>query len=666
MAKNGTGKTRAGRFFASVTDRVYAAIAKSPVGRFFSAYAASDRVFRESAVSCLPGMGRHRKRGNPVRRGVARAMDRSLLRRASHSIIRGVCHYSLRTVGLFLLTMGAYTAIFNWLIASVWQGNAPDAFQWYVGLSLAVVGMLLLCSDLSVGYALSKGRISGFVLREMLGISEDVLADMPRTGRQGYVVTVPLGMLMGAVTALLGPAYLFLGWVLFLVGLLVFMTPEAGIVLLVLYAPFGGLLPVGTLWMALLAFLSLTGYLCKLLRGTRAFHMEIQDFVVLLLLLLTLLCGVSAGVGAWERVVLLALLLALYFPAVNTLATPQWLTRCRCALLGSATVASMLGILQFVLAAVVAVQSPREVAISSLGEAVRAGFADQVAFAFFMVAVFPVALYTFLRARPRYRILSGLTCVSVLIATALSFVQSAWVALALEIAVLVFLCARRAVPYLLAGLVLLPVAFLLLPHAWRDGIAEVLLRSGDMSAVRLRAAGKLISRLFFEGGEGFFGLGAGVLRLLFGLGAGGVERVSVLYSEVGAVELVPTMNFWLYSLATGGILGILLPVALIVLLLQNCFSSHRLVKERGVCLPLAGVVTVCGVLFFFAFRSPLYDAAAVLAFLAVIFLISADARYHRSAQSPMDVQGNSISYAEAEYQIKATKGGFAQKQGGSQ
>lgn len=652
MARQIANGNRVGRFFASLTDRVYNAAANGPVGRFFSAYTVSDRLFRRTGLMQAAHPRYRKKQGSPLRRGMAQAMDRSLLRRACYAVLGGVCRCSLRTVGLFFLTMGAYSAMIDWLIASVWMGGVPDALGLFAGATFALVGILLLFSDASVGYAVHTGTLTGWFLREVVGIAEDVLSDMPRTGRQDYVVAVPLGMAIGALTAFTGPIYLLLALLAILLALTVFTTPEAGVVLLIAYAPFIGFFPYGELWLALGVALSLFGYICKLLRGTRSFRMEVQDFVVLMLLAVTALTAVSAGESAPVRALTAALLIAVYFPAVNTLATPQWLVRCRRALLGSATVASVIGVLQFIIAAVVAAQGNDELGIQLLSPSVRAGFADHTTFAYFLVIVFPFALYEFLHAKAHHRIPAGLACVAIVTASVFAFVQSAWVALAAELIVMCLLCAKRFAPYLVMLLAAIPGVVSLLPATWRAGISRVMLETSDLSAARMRTASSLVSRIFFEKGEGFFGRAQGFLRMVFGLGNGGLEAVCVLYGGLTGDEVLQSSSFWLYRLAEGGIMGVLLPALLFFLLLQNCFSVLVEAKEKkGYILPVFGVAMTIGVLIFGIFRYSWYDPAALFLFFAIVAVISADARHRRVRVIQDEQMSNNKYFAEMDYRI---------------
>ncbi len=646
---------RIGHFFARLTDTVYHGIAKSPIGRFFTAYPVSDRAFRESGTVHMTHLVHDPKRGSPLRRGAAQAMDQSFLRRSCYRLINAFCHCSLRSLGAFFVTMGVYAALISWLIATVWQGNASDAFQLYAGFAIVVVGVLLLFSERSVGYALIKGMIPGLVMRELLGFSEDTLKDIPKTGRGEYATLVPLGMLVGALMAVIGPMRFLLILVLLALALMAFTTPEAGTVLLPLYAPFMGFVPYGELWLCVGVFIPLAGYICKLLRGTRSFHMEIQDFIVMAMIVFSLLSALSAGGSqAVAGAVSAALLMAVYFPAINVLATPHWLVRCRIALLCSATATALVGIMQFIISAVIAVEGVGTVTMAELGMATKAGFADHTTFAYFMVLAFPFALHAFVRARPKHRMVAGFTCVTIAVASVLAFVQSAWLALAVEVLVICLLCAKYTFPYLTMAGMITPGVIALLPRSWRQGMADTLIHSADLSATRTGVAGDIATRLFFENGNGFFGIGPGISRLLFGLGHNGLEAVCALYTTLPVDEAAGTFNFFLYRLVQEGLPGLLLPIALLLLLLQNCFSVlHAALRDaRGPIQPVAGVVLVFGVVTIGIFRYSWYDPAALLLFFLIIALVTADARHRRVRQTVVAQVANSDFFVEMEYVLE--------------
>ena len=656
MSKKNTVIARIGRFFTFITDRVYRAVANGPIGRLLSAYPAANDAFRRSGVVALS----NRKRSTAtrtLRRGLAQARDQSRLRRCCYTVIDGICRCSLRALGLTLLTTGFYAALVSWLIRVIWQGESVDGFLMFFALALVLSGVPLLFSGSSVAFALQHGVIPGWLLREPLGLSEDAIKDIPKQGRADHLTLVLFGMVLGALLAVIGPLWLLLAFLALCVVLLVITTPEAGVILLLVCAPFIGLLRYGALWLAVLSLLVLASYACKLMRGTRAFRMELQDLVVLALLLLTLFGGVSVSEGAFPAALLAAIAIGVYFPVVNILSTPHWLLRARQALIFSATMAALLGIFQFILSAVFSLQGG-SVDILLWGSGVRAGFDDHVGFAYFMVLAFPFALYGFLRAKGSLRMPTGFACVAIAAATVLSFVQSAWLALFVEVVFLCLLYRRGSFPYLGITAILTPVVLLVMPAAWRRGLSSIITQSTDLSGNRIGAAFDFTGDVLFGGGSGFFGHGAGVLRLLFGLGNGGIEAVCALYTVTPAGEVVSGLNFWLYCLLEGGLLGALIPAVLFFVILQNCFSLLQGVKPgRDALAPLCGAVMLLGALTSSIFQYSWLDPTAMLLFFLLVSIITADAR-HRRERSRTVFAGDwaqGEQYAELEYHARAAQ-----------
>lgn len=634
------------RFFRFLTQFVYEALGAGVIGRFFTAYHTSDALFRRSRTGRLfekieRGGGRAYCL---IRRNIALAIDQSLLRRGVWHLVGALLLTSLRTLGVFFLTAGTYSIIVYGLFSFVWQTDIVGAIQFYAGCAAALLGILLLFFDQSVGFVLRKSLLFNKLLVPLFGFSEESLKEIPRTGRQGVYIAVPLGMLLGALSALTSPVYILLGFLAVFVILSVLSVPESGVLLLLLFLPFAGFLPNGTVWLIVAAGLPLVAYFIKLLRGNRAFHLDVQDFVVLLILLTTVLSGVSlVGASAWHGALLAALMISVYFFTVNIIATPIWLGRCRAALIVSATAASFIGIVQFVLAAV---RHLGDVPLSTLGEAVRAGFVDRTTFAYFLIIAFPFALCAFLRGEKKYRLLSGLALVSIVSAVVLTWVQSVWIAVVVMIAVFALIHERRVFPFVLVFSLLSPGVLAVLPEGARRFFLDLMRSNSDETFRKTAAAGELASRIFFGNGEGLYSKSQGILRLLFGLGNGGFEQLCMMYASVAPGDAAASLNFWLYRLLEGGVLGVLLPGLLFFLVLQNCFSLLRVgANTQKPMMPTVGIAMIVGVLLHGIFRYAWYDPAALAAFFVAIALIAAEARYQRRQREADRSEGESDSFS---------------------
>ncbi|MBE6690050.1 MAG: hypothetical protein E7590_02045 [Ruminococcaceae bacterium] len=617
------------RFFVYITNLVYSAIEVGLLGRLFTSYQTSDRLFRTSLF------GRAAKAiriGNSrvyrtVRRNVALAMNRSWLNRFFSGLIYRFCCYSMRTFGAFCVTAGAYSAIMYWLLSVVWQSNSVETSQLFGAASLLVIGILMLFSDTSLGYAISHGLFYNKLLAPLFGVPEETLRTIEKEGKQGYAIAIPLGMVIGAVTALTSPFYLLAGLIAFLLIYLVLSVPEAGVVLVLLVLPFVGFWQNGERWLLFAAALPMISYLGKLLRGKRAFHLEVQDVPVLLMLLFFLLSGISvAGRSAWSVVLPAVLLVGFYFLVVNVIATPSWSRRCRQALVVSAMLSSLVGIVQYLLA----VLQTGVLTLSVHSASVHAGFADQTTFAYFLVIAFPFALITFATSTHTDRIWSGFALAAIVAVGVLTWVHSAMISMIVMLLLFLLLFERFSFPFILVGTSLFTTVIATLSAPNKERFLGALRSNSGVAVSRTLSAGDLVGRIFFEKGSGLFARGAGISRLFFGLGSGGIERFCALYTSVPPQEVAASLNFWFYLLIENGVAGVLLPIAFFFLFYQSCFSTMRYGTDRTVRLcSMAGVVMLTGVLIMSIFRYAWYDPAALLVFFAAAAVISAAERHER-------------------------------------
>ena len=305
--------------------------------------------------------------------------------------------------------------------------------------------------------------------------------------------------------------------------------------------------------------------------------------------------------------------------------------------------ASLIGIVQFVLAAVKRLD---DVPLSTLGGSVCAGFMDRTTFVYFLIIAFPFALCAFVRGKKQYRLLSGLALVSITTAAILTWVQSAWIALGVMIAVFALIHERRVFPFVLVFSLISPALLAVLPERARNSFLDLMRSNSTETLVKSVSAGELASRIFFGAGEGIYSKSQGALRLLFGLGNGGFEQLCLMYASTAPIDTASSLNFWLYRLLEDGVLGALLPGLLFFLVLQNCFSLLRVgVNAQKPMTPTVGIAMIVGVLLHGIFRYAWYDPAALAAFFLALALIAAEARYLRRQREAEHTEKQSDSFS---------------------
>ncbi len=631
-------------FLLYFSDFIYHAVTNGFFGRIFTSYHTLDRHYLSSGVGRRLNTDRGGRLHRVVCRNVAATMEQNrvlgFFRRAARSL--SLC--GLRTVGLFLLVSGVYTAVIYWLSAVVWSSNSLGWVTLPAGLIAMLVGILLLFSDLSLGFALGKGVFFRSVLMELFGLSDDALRNVPQKGKQHYVIAVPLGMAVGAISAWLHPLLVVGAVLAVLLASVVLSVPETGVLLLFLVLPFVGFLPHSSLFVLLAVLLPLAGYIGKLLRGNRAFHTRVQDLPVAVLLLLVLLSSFSLAEGAWRGAFFAAIMMSVYFLVLNVMVTPRWISRGRAVLMISATVASLVGILQFVLLAVA--QADGVGNVMDIGRGVRAGFADHTTFAYFLTCVFPLALSSFFGSQRQHRVMMGLCSLLIVVTAVLTFVQSAWIALFAVSVIFFLLYNHRSLPFFLIGGGVFASLYTILPYRLRAYLLRLLQGGAGSSLSELS-----VSEVLFAD-RGLFAEVSGLSRFLFGYGHGGFETVCRSLSLGDTATLLQNCGFWLYLLTELGILGVLAMATFIFFVLQCCFSAMRgggAGQRRNAA--ISGIAMMASVLVMGLFRYAWYDPAAMGLFFAIAALILAELRYLDPAQAAPEAGEISRSYAEIDYYV---------------
>lgn len=616
------------RYLQYITDYFYYAVRQCLFGRIFSSYDTLNNGFAASTVGRIgTGSGRVRR---TIRQNIADAMENNAVIRFFRRLRGWILSCGLRTIGLYLVIVGIYSSMMFWLSNYVWQAQLVSGVSLVAGIAAAGVGILLLFSDCSLGYALLHSFLIRRVLMAVLDLSDDMLEEVPQTGRQYYVLAVPLAMVFGTLFALFRPLAVLAVVLWICILLLEVATPEAGVFLSLLFIPFAGFLPSGEILISVSALLPLIGYVVKILCGNRSFRLEIQDLPVLIFAVLVLASSVSFSHGVLPAALRMLLFVGFYFVVVNVIATPGWLARCRNAILFSGTVSALIGILQFILAIAEGV---------SPSGAVCAGFADCKTYAYFLILAYPFALVTLFGARKQYRLPALLAVLVISAGAVLSTTESAAAAILVMTVICLLVYEKRFLFIGIYGSGVAAAVFAMLPRTVRTRLATLLSEEGG---------GVSVSHLF----SGKNGIGSGFSRFLFGFGTGGAERFSYLYLPAYSPIAAQNTGFFAYILCSYGFFGLLALCAFLFLVWQNAFSvlltdGHG--KKR--LFPMLGIALAPGLLVFAFFHYTWYDPAAAVLFFAVCALFAAQMRYERSRTERNAEERNDSFSAEYEYYI---------------
>ena len=645
------GKSRIGNFFSRMSGWIYRMIALCFIGRLFTSYERCDSALH-TAYAFGGGRGRvQRKRHYPVRRALACAMEQNIVTRAINTALHALLFTSLRTFGFFFTMVGTgFIFLYGVEIFSAISGLVTWSHL-IAGLILLPVGVLLLLTDRSLGAALYKGSLVGLILFRLLGLSDEPAGEAPKRGVAHYLAALLFSLFTVALGLLISPLSLLAVVLALLTVLTVLSVPEAGFLLTLLVLPFSRLLVGSHLLTVCFVICTLVGYVGKILRGNRVFRLDWQDFPLLLIAVLLFVGGFTVtGDASWREVLLKVLFVVFYLVAVNILATPHWLVRCRTALILGGTAAASYGMARLFYTVIVT----EGLSLSRMmlyGSVMRVGFADARAFALYLVIALAFLLPTVAQMRGWRRLFALVATLLVGIGAVLTGMTGAWFSMLAVLVVFLLVYEHRSLFAVIFGGGALTGTLFLLPAVARNAVFGVF---RDVN-LPVRAQGRgTVKALLLGGGGGFFGKRTAVIRLLFGMGEGALPALYPYVGSIAAPFAYEAYYFWQVMLVEYGIFGILLPALFLFILLQNSFTvlAHA---PRGKHLAYVGVSLVAALLVFSFFGYVFYDTAALLALLSAISLIAADLRYARKRLVPETESPTDATCSHLEYRASAKR-----------
>ncbi len=279
------------------------------------------------------------------------------------------------------------------------------------------------------------------------------------------------------------------------------------------YLPFLNLLPHPTY--ALIAFVLLIhlSFVLRLLRTHRLPAFSLLDLGVLLFALQYLLAAFvgAGGSGGMLSGVTTALMISLWFPAVQLLSDPAWLRRALYALAFSAGVCALWGIGQYFF-------GERELLwvdmtlFSDLGTRVCAVFSNpNILAAFLLLALPSVTSLLWENTRLWMRVLVAAAVASMLLCLIFTWTRGAWLGILAAALLFFMLYGKTTLTLLLFLAVPLPFAVPLLPHSVQSRFASIASFADSSARYRLytwQGVGRMLQAYPFGIGAGREAFGA--------------------------------------------------------------------------------------------------------------------------------------------------------------
>ncbi len=601
-----------------LTNAIYEALIGGFFGKIFTAYSSEQRALEGGYLNeYMFGSGALNKYSRTIRGWLSEKIENGFVLWSLKKLGGYFMSTPLKVYGNYLLTFGLYT-VFSYFVRRFTEFSAaPDYSLIIFGAILVIAAMPLLLSKDSLGGAIGSSRSARALFVDCFGFRDESFEVTPRSSRFRANAAIVFGIISGTLALLIDPIYVVLALVLASLAALIIITPEIGVLVSLFALPFFSFADNPSLMLGLLMSLTVIGAVVKLIRGKRIIKIELLDIAVIIFMAILFLSGaVSAGGTASLGEALLACtLLLVYFLVANMMRSELWIKRCVIALVSSATVVSIIGIVEYLFGELSLEWIDTEY-FSDIPGRVVSLFDNSNVLAFYLVMIFPFALDLFFRCKTnRERFLSSFANLSIILCVVFAFSRGAWLAIILCTVLYMLIRTRRSFKALVWICFAIPVLPIVLPSS----IVNRFLSIGDM------ADSSTFYRVYTWRGS----IRAALEHFFSGIGYGNAafEEVYPSYAYAGMESAEHAHSLFLQIWLGMGIIGLAVFLVMIFLFSQKTLEYIKKPEsQRSACLVTAALSSLVSALVMGAFDHIWYNYRVFFLFWVVMGIATAAVR----------------------------------------
>ncbi len=602
-------------WLTSLTEYVYNALAGGLFGGIFTAYKKEQRAYEKGYLK-KDIVGNAKLKGYlwQVRKVFAEGFESSFLPGFGERIIRTLLETSLKNYGNFMLSTGLYTIFSFFVRRFVAVFETASLVHFITGVVLVAVSVPLLMSKISLAEALGSSVSAKTLLCEAFGLRDESFDVPVKQSKLRANISIFLGMAAGLLTLLISPLFLPIAAFLLVAVTLILGTPEIGVVISLFSLPFLSLSPTPSVTLAAIVGVSALGYVVKLIRGKRIIKFEIVDVAVLLFSIILFFSGVfsAGGKASFNEAILACVLMAVYFLITNMMRTEKWIDRCVVALVASATVTAVLGVLEYLFG-----DAPARwldtTYFSDIRTRVVSLFDNANVLAFYLVIIFPFALNLIFKSRGRgEKFLAAFCTAAIALCTVFTWSRGAWLGLIVATVIYLLIKTRKVLKAFFAFCLALPLLSVIIP----SNVLRRFMSIGDLSdsstyyrVLTWRGSLNAVKDSLWGG---------------YGYGTSAFERVYPTYAIAGIEAAEHTHSLFLQITFAMGVVGLVAFFIVMLLFAQKnleYFTRKETKSNSGV--PAAAFAAVMAALVMGLFDNIWYNNRILFLFFAVMGIASA-------------------------------------------
>ncbi len=608
-----------------LADKTYSAITSGLFGRFMGAYKNKQRRFDNSYFN-KKILGSSRLKGylRKMRGKLADGFENGFLLSFLRNIMRGLLEAPVRDYGNYFMSFGLYTvfAYFARQFIGGLPATSTDIFM--MGIIAVFVAVPMIACKEGLATVLGQSTSARALLCSSFGLRDESFEIEVKQTRLKANLSIILGMASGILSLFISPLIVPLT-ILTVVGVsMIIVTPEVGVIVCIFAVPFFSLLPNPSLAIALLTGISAVSYLLKIIRGKRVLKFEVLDIMLLLFLILVFFSGLISvgGRASLYEAILCCVLMFSYYLVANMMRTETWVRRCLLALVSSATIVSIFGIVEYFFGELSSAWLDTTYFVDIKGR-VTSFFDNANVLAFYLVMVFPFALVLFERCKRRKeKFLSLVSILSIILCVVFTWSRGAWIGILAELLIYLLIRTRKTVKLIFAAVLALPLMPMVLP----ENVMRRFMSIGDISdsstyyrLLTWKSSLRAFSDNLFGG---------------IGYGNSAFERVYPSYAYAGIEGTEHTHNLFLQIGLGMGIVGLLVFLVTVILFVQKGYLFVTgAERDENVNATAASVTAIIAALIMGMFDYIWYNNRILFLFFVIMGIACASVRIGERAES---------------------------------
>ncbi len=621
-ARRGLSYYFTGGVFAALLSRltefVYVCLCDGFFGRIFTAYKKEQRAYEDGYLKKeVLGNAKLKNYVWKTRKVWAEGFESSFLPGIAQKIIRTLLETSLKNYGNFLLSAGLYT-VFSFFVRRFTEFfDTAGLVHFLTGTILIAVAVPLLTSKMSLAEALGSSVSARALFCEAFGMRDESFEVPLKQSKLRANLSIFLGMATGLLSLLISPLFIPIASLLTVAVAVILATPEIGVLVSLFSLPFLSFSPSPSVTLAAIVGVSALGYVIKLIRGKRIIRFEIVDIAVLLFSFVLFFSGVfTAGGGAsFSEAILACLLISVYFLVTNMMRTEKWVNRCVVALVSSATVTAVLGVLEYLFGDTGARWLDLSY-FSDIQTRVVSLFDNANVLAFYLVIIYPFALNLVFKSKARgEKFLALFASAAIALCTVFTWSRGAWLGLIVATLIYLFINTRKVIKAFFGFLLAFPLLSVIVP----SNVARRFMSIGDLSD-----SSTYYRVLTWRGSLGAIGdslIGG------YGYGNSAFRAVYPSYAIAGIEAAEHTHSLFLQIIFAMGIVGFVAFFTVMLLFAQKnleYFKKKETKTQSGI--PSAAFTAVIAAVVMGLFDNIWYNNRVLFLFFAVMGIALATIR----------------------------------------